>query len=415
MVDRISRVVITGVGIVSPTAIGKKAFWDALISGKSGIKMLSSFDASTYPTQVAGEIQNFDSNDFMPHKEARRMDRSCQMILACAFMALEDSKVDLNREKLSKFGVFTGTAVGGQGWAFREYDIFREKGLKRINPFTAISTFPNATSAQITSKFGLEGPSDTISSGCVSSTVALGYALDSIRLGRIEVAFVGGTEAPLEPGIFGAYCAARVMTSETQLPCRVPRPFDLQRDGIVLSEGAAVLICESLEHALSRGARIYAEVAGWSHNSDAFSMMMMNPDAVQPKKVILQAFTDAGATVEECDYIQAHAAGTINDDKSEVSALRSAFRDSIDEIPVVSLKSMIGHTQGACGAIESVAAVLSIHHCVLPPSINCDAIDPECMLGINRGEAVSKPLRCMLMNTFGFGGKNASVVFRAVT
>ena len=415
MDNRGRRVAITGIGIVCPIGIGKKAFWNALTAGKSGIKKISSFDALTYPTQVAGEVSDFDPADFMPHKEARRMDRSCQMIQASAVMALEDSKIDLNREDLSSFGVFTGTAVGGQGWAFREYEIFREKGIRRINPFTAISTFPNASSAQISCKFGLGGPSDTISSGCVSSTVALGYAVDNIRLGRIKVAFVGGTEAPLEPGIFGAYCAARVMTSETQVPSRVPRPFDLRRDGIVLSEGSAVLVCESLEHALDRGARIYAEIAGWSHNADSFSMMMMNPNCVQASKVISEAIADADVAVEDFDYIQAHASGTIADDKTEAHTLQWVFNESINKIPVVSVKSMIGHTQGACGTIEGAAAALSTYHRIIPPSINCDTIDPECALSINRSEAMTRPIKCLLMNTFGFGGKNAAVVFRALS
>ena len=228
-----------------PWELERKRFGTHYLKGSAGHKRISSFDVSTYPTQVAGEIRDFDPVDFMSHKEARRMDRSSQMILAAAIMAVEDAKIEFGVD-MSRVGVFTGTAVGGQAWAFREYDIFREKGIKRINPFTAISTFPNASSAQISFKFGCKGPSDTISSGCVSSTVALGYALDNLRAGRIDVAFVGGTEAPLDPGIFGAYCAARVMTTEVENPSRVPRPFDVQRDGIVLSEGAAVLICETL-------------------------------------------------------------------------------------------------------------------------------------------------------------------------
>src|SRR4030095_11682079 len=230
--SREQRVVVTGIGIVSPLGIGKKNFWNAILDGRSGIRKISSFDASTYPTQVAGEIRDFDPTDFMSHKSARRMDRSSQMILAAARMAAEDANMGSEIDS-SRAGVFAGTAVGGQGWAFREYDVFKDKGLKRINPFTAISTFPNASSAQISTRFGFKGPSDTISSGCVSSTVALGYALDNLRNGRLDVALVGGTEAPISPGIFGAYCAARVMTAESENPSRVPRPFDLRRDGIV--------------------------------------------------------------------------------------------------------------------------------------------------------------------------------------
>ena len=407
------RVVITGIGIVSPIGIGKKAFWHALLQGKSGTKKISFFDASTYPTQVAGEIRDFDPIDFLSHKEARRMDRSSQMILAAAIMAAEDANLEVPFNT-SKAGVYTGTAVGGQAWAFHEYEIFREKGIRRINPFTAISTFPNASSSQLSFKFGCRGPSDTISSGCVSSTVALGYALDNLRAGRLDLAVVGGTEAPLDAGIFGAYCAARVMTSEVENPSRVPRPFDIQRDGIVLSEGAAVLICETLERATDRGARVYAEIAGWAHNADCYSMMMMNPDGFQAKAVMRAALADACVGIDQIDYIQAHAAGTIADDITEATALEDMFGPRIENIPVVSVKSMLGHTQGACGVIETSAAALSVYKNMIFRSINCDTVDPRCLLRINRCQSVSVPIRSMLLNTFGFGAKNASVILRAV-
>jgi 3-oxoacyl-[acyl-carrier-protein] synthase II len=407
------RIIITGIGVVSPIGVGKKTFWNALLEGQCGTKRISSFDVSTYPTQVGGEIRDFDPVDFMSHKDARRMDRSSQMILAAAMMAAEDAKIEFGVD-MSRAGVFTGTAIGGQAWAFREYDIFREKGIKRINPFTAISTFPNASSAQISFKFGCKGPSDTVSSGCVSGTVALGYAIDNLRAERIDVAFVGGTEAPLDPGIFGAYCAARVMTTEMENSLRVPRPFDVHRDGIVLSEGAAVLMCETLEHATDRGARGYAEIAGWSHNADSYSMMMMNPDGAQAKAVIDGAIRDAETSLDEIDYIQAHAAGTVADDKTEAAVLEDVFGARVDTIPVVSVKSMIGHTQGACGVIETAAAALSIYKGVILRSINCDMIDPNCRLRINRCQPVKASINSMLLNTFGFGGKNSSIVLRGI-
>jgi 3-oxoacyl-[acyl-carrier-protein] synthase II len=407
------QIVITGIGVVSPIGVGKKTFWNALLEGQCGTKRISSFDVSTYPTQVGGEIRDFDPVDFMSHKDARRMDRSSQMILAAAMMAAEDAKIEFGVD-MSRAGVFTGTAIGGQAWAFREYDIFREKGIKRINPFTAISTFPNASSAQISFKFGCKGPSDTVSSGCVSGTVALGYAIDNLRAERIDVAFVGGTEAPLDPGIFGAYCAARVMTTEMENPLRVPRPFDVYRDGIVLSEGAAVLVCETLQHATDRGARGYAEIAGWSHNADSYSMMMMNPDGAQAKAVIYGAIRDAQTSLDEIDYIQAHASGTVADDKTEAAVLEDVFGARVDTIPVVSVKSMIGHTQGACGVIETAAAALSIYKGVILRSINCDMIDPNCRLRINRCQPVKASVNSMLLNTFGFGGKNSSIVLRGI-
>jgi 3-oxoacyl-[acyl-carrier-protein] synthase II len=408
------KVVITGIGIVSPIGIGKKPFWKSLLEGKSGAKKISCFDASSYPTRVAGEILDFDPVDFIPHKDARRMDRSSQMILAAAIMAVEDSQIAFELD-LSRVGVFTGTAIGGQAWAFRQYEVFREKGIRRINPFTAISTFPNASSSQISFKFGLKGPSDTISSGCVSSTVALGYALENIRAGQLEVALVGGTEAPLHPGVFGAYCAAHVMTTKNEEPNRVPRPFDAHRDGILLSEGAAVLICESLAHATRRNGKIYAEIAGWCHNADNYSLMMMNPNGAQTRAVMQGAIVDAGIAVDEIDYVQAHAPGTVADDMTEAGALRSVFGDRIDSVPVVSVKSMLGHTQGASGAIEVAAAALTMYKHVIPQSINCETLDPRCWLRINRAAPLNAQVRSLLLNTFGFGGKNASVVLKSST
>lgn len=406
------RVVITGVGVVSPIGIGKRQFWHGLSEGHSGTKKITTFDATSYPTRIAGEVQNFDPVEFMSFKEARRMDRSSQMIVAAAEMAIEDSKLKLNGG-MSNIGVFTGTAVGGQAWAFREYEAFREKGLKRINPFTAVATFPNATSAQLSYKFGFKGPSDTISSGCVSSTVAIGYALDHLKNRRVDIAIVGGTEAPLDPGIFGAYCAARVMTSHNEEPFRFPRPFDSQRDGIILSEGAAVLVFETLESAIDRSARIYAEVAGWSHNSDSYSMMMLNPNGVQAAAVMRNAIADADVTIDQIDYIQAHAPGAIADDSSEAYALQNVLGERVGEVPVVSIKSMIGHTQGACGAFEAVAGALSIHKKMILQSINCESLDRGCVLQVHRERPSRKFIRALLLNTFGFGGKNASLVLRA--
>jgi 3-oxoacyl-[acyl-carrier-protein] synthase II len=405
------RVVITGMGVVSPLGIGRRQFWHGLSTGYSAAKPITFFNASTYPTRIAGEVQNFDPVEFMSFKEARRMDRSSQMIFAAAEMAVADSKIELSGD-MSRIGVFTGTAVGGQSWAFREYEVFKEKGLKRINPFTAISTFPNASSAQLSSRFGIKGPSDTISSGCVSSTVAIGYAIDNLKMRRIDTAIVGGAEAPLDPGIFGAYCAARIMTTRCEHPSHSPRPFDAHRDGILLSEGAAVLVCETAEHAMSRGAKIYAEIAGWSHNSDPYSMMMLDPNGDQAVAVMLNALADAGLTVKHIDYVQAHAPGAVSDDRSEAYAIQRVLADRIQDVPVVSIKSMLGHTQGACGAIETVAAVLSIHKKTILQSINCDVLDPTCLVQVHREKPTHKLIRALLLNTFGFGGKNASLVLR---
>lgn len=403
------RVVVTGLGVIAPNGIGKEEFWDRISNGVSGINLITRFDTTSFPTKVAGEVRNFDPLKYLDHKLSRRIDRFVQLALSSAKMAIDDSGISLTKENPNKVGVTVGTATAGQGWVFTQYEIFREKGYKRLNPFTAASTFPNAASAQISIEFGINGPSDTISSGCASSSTAIGYATELIRSGKTDIMFAGGAEALLYAPIFGTYCAARIMST---LDICTPRPFDKERNGIVLSEGAAMLILEELGHALNRKANIYAEIAGWGTTCDGSNMMAMREDGREAANAIRFALNDAGLTTKDIDYIKAHGSGAMLDDRIETKVIKDVFGEDAYKIPVSSLKSMIGHTQGACGAIESVASVLALLHNIIPPTINHETADPECDLDYVLNQKRKSRLDTILMNTFGFGGKNVAIIIK---
>ena len=406
------RVVVTGLGVVAPNGIGKDVFWKAIRDGISGIKTITRFDSTPFPTKVAGEIRDFDPIQYIDHKKARRTDRFVQLALASAKMAILDSKISLTNEDSNKVGVIIGTATAGQGWVFTQHDIFREKGYKKLNPFTAASTFPNAASAQVSMEFSINGPSDTISSGCSSSSTAIGYAVELIRNGRANVMLAGGAEALLYPPIFGTYCAAKVMSTLNGPEINTPRPFDKSRDGIILSEGGAVLILEELEHALKRNANIYAEIAGWASTCDGYSMMTMRTDGREAARAIRLALDDAGLSTKDINYIKAHGSGAILDDKIETKVIKNVFGKDAYTIPMSSLKSMLGHTQGACGAIEAIASVLALQHNIMPPTINYETPDPDCDLDYVPNQNRNTELNTILMNTFGFGGKNVAIIIK---
>jgi len=406
------RVVITGLGVIAPNGIGKDAFWEAIKTGKSGINKISSFDISSYPTQVAGEIKNFDPTDYLSPKKARRMDKSSQLGVAAALMAVRDANLEIDKENIARIGVLTGTAVGGQGWAFEQYSIFLEKGFKRINPFTATATFPNAASAQISIELGVTGSSDTISSGCASSAAAIGYAFNNIRDKRVDIMIVGGTEAIINPAIFGTFCAVRIMSTLNREPIMTPRPFDKMRDGIVLGDGAGMLILEDAEHAIKRGAHIYAEIMGWGATCDAYHMMTRRPDGKEAMRAILLALKEANLEPEDISYVKMHGDGSVLNDKIETFIVKEVFGKHAYKIPMSSLKSMIGHTQGACGAIETVACALAINNNLIPPTINYEYPDPECDLDYVPNEARESEIDATLVNTFGFGGKNVALILR---
>ena len=405
----LSHVVITGLGVLAPNGLGKDRFWESLERGVSGIRRISRFDPSEFPVQVGGEITGFQASEFLDYKKARRLDRSTQLAIAAAKMAIEDSRLDLTKEDRREVGVMAGTAIGGQEWDFEQYDIFKTKGLDRANPFTAINTFPNACSSHVSIEFQVTGPSDTISSGCSSGAAAIGYAYDCLRYGRAQTIIVVGTDAPLNPPVFGAFCIARVL-SRNSGSTNIPKPFDKHRDGIVIAEGAGALILENLDHALRRQAHIYAEVLGWASSCDAYHMMNSEPNGEQLALAIQKALKMAGLESHEVDYVKAHGDGSISHDNSETKAIKASLGEQSRKIPVSSIKSMIGHTQGASGVIEVVGCALAIEKSTVPPTINYSEADPECDLDYVPNHARPQKIDVAICNTLGFGGKNVVIL-----
>ncbi len=408
------RVVITGRGVVAPNGIGQQAFSDALSQGRSGIGQIQAFDSSKYPTRYAGEVKGFKADEYLDPKKARRLDRFAQFGLVSAKMAIEDAGLDLNRIDKSRVGVLMGSAVGGQGWAFDQFLILQAHGYKKLNPFTTASTFPNALSTSISLEFGFTGISETISTGCASSSIAMGHAFDLIRSGSLDVAVAGGAEALIQEPIFASFCRSRVLSELNAFDenhILSPRPFDLKRDGTLLGEGAGVLILESYDHALARNAPIYGEVLSWFSNCDAFHPIAHDASGFVLARCITEAVKQAGLQLSDIDYIKAHGVGDKDLDLAETRAYKLAFGGIAQKIPLSSVKSMIGHTQGASGAIEMVALVLSLDSSTIYPTINYQEPDPECDLNYtpNRSVRLDHYNHALHVIT-GFGGKNACIV-----
>jgi 3-oxoacyl-[acyl-carrier-protein] synthase II len=408
------NVMITGIGVISPNGIGKEEFWDSLRNGRTGVKRITSFDTGQFPTKVAGEIQDFDPAKFLDLKQSRRMDRFVQFAVSVAKMAVEDSKLIIGEEDPTRIGVITGTATAGQGWVFVQYEIFRSKGYKRLNPFTAASTFPNASSSQISLEFKINGPSETFSTGCASGGIAMGHALELIRNNKIDIAIVVGSEALLYAPIFGTYCISRIMSTKDGNPIKTPAPFDKNRDGMVLAEGAGCVILESADHAKKRKAPLYAEFIGWGGTCDAYHVISAEPKGGEAERAILMAIEDSGIKRSNINYVKMHGIGDPINDKIETQVIKRVFGKKAYNIPATSIKSMTGHTQGACGVLETVSTVLAMKNKTIPPTINYETPDPECDLDYVPNYARPYDIEHALINTFGFGGKNVVMVLKKV-
>lgn len=374
------RVVITGLGVIAPNGIGKDAFWQALREGKSGIRKITRFDASSYPSQVAGEINDFDPTDYMSPKSARRMDRFAQFAVACARMAIEDAGLKIDKENAEKMGTIVGTAMGGYEFAEFQHGILLEKGLSRVSPFLLIAVFPSACSGQVALEFGLKGICETISMACASGTASLGNAFEAIRNGKMDVMIAGGSDATVTPLILGSLCRGNSISTHNHIPQKASRPFDRNRDGFVLGEGAGMLVLEELNHALGRGAYIYAEIVGYATTCDAYHMTNPLPNAKEASRAMKLALREAGLDPKEVDYINAHGSSTPLNDKTETLAIKNVFGRYAYSLPVSSIKSMTGHLQGASGAVEAIACCLAIQNGIIPPTINYENPDPECDL-----------------------------------
>jgi len=406
------RVVITGMGVVAPNGIGLEDFWSSLSLGRSGIKKITRFNASSYPVRIAGEVQDFDPLIYMTPKKARHMDRFAQFAVTCAKMALEDSKLDLTDTNTNRIGIALGSALGGFPLAEEHYAVFLEKGLRRVDPYLATRTFIGGSTSQVSIELGVKGHSNTIGGACAVGVDSIGYALLAIRNNFADVMITGATEAPIAPLTIGSFFQIGALSTKNGDPTRASRPFDKERDGFVMSEGGGVLILEGLENALRRGASIYAEVLGYATTNDAFSITHPLPDGQQAKKAMQLTLDDANIDPSEIDYINAHGSSTPLNDKIETKVIKEVFGEKAYEIPISSNKSMIGHSLGAAGAIEVIASVLTIKYQFIPPTINYEFPDQECDLDYvpNRGRKAN--INTVLSSSYGFGGKNSSIIIR---
>lgn len=406
------RVVITALGVVSPIGLGKGEFWQASLEGKSGVDLVKNFDTSLYASQIAGQIKNFDPQDHLSREISKRADRFVHLGLTSVKMAIEDSGLDLDREDRNRIGVIFGSGLGGV--LFHEEQILKgyEKGTHRLSPFSVPRITPNALSSQIAIYFNLRGTNMVIANACASGTNAIGESYRKIKNNEADMIFSGGGEAPLTEFTFGAYDAMKVLSKRNGAAQEASRPFDKDRDGFVLAEGAATLVLEELGHALNRGAHIYSEIIGYVSNSGAYHMAIPKPEGSDVVRAMSDALNDARINPRDIDYINAHGTSTLPNDKVETKAIKDVFGECAYKIPVSSTKSMLGHSIGAAGAIEAAVCCLTIENQIIPPTINYKTHDPECDLDYVPVVPRQATVNTVLSNSFGFGSNNACLIFR---
>lgn len=404
------RIVITGVGAVTPIGVSAESFYQSLISGKSGIGPITRFDASNYPVRIAAEVRDFNPTDFMHIKRADRTGRCTQFAIAATRMALESAKLDMSREKPERVGVIIATS-GMTSMVVEQGEVLNRKGPKRIDPLFVSKIAPSMVSAQVGLEFTLRGPNSTVNSACASGSDALGTALNHLRLGHADVMVAGGAEGNLS-GIAIASMAIVGALSRNPDPAKASRPFDLNRDGFVFGEGAGLMVLETYEHAVARNAPILAELAGAGWSFDGFNETA--PDPQMEAVAMRAALDDAGVAPEEVDYINAHGTGTQYNDSAETKAAKLVFGERAYRIPLSSNKSMVGHSACAAGAVEAVAAVLTIKNGIIPPTVNYETPDPVCDLDYVPNTARSHAVKVCLKNSFGMGGQNCCLVFKGI-
>jgi beta-ketoacyl-acyl-carrier-protein synthase II len=406
-------VVITGLGVVTPISSDIGEFWDGLLAGRSGVSRISSFDASSLPCQIAGEIPDFDPSEHISPKQARRISRASQMALVSALKAIADANLTSPPPDPERTGVYFGTAIGGFERAMEATELFHQQGYTRVNPFALPSAIPNMPAFHVTHQIGALGPSCTVCTACASGTQAVGEASLAIRDGRADLVLAGGAEAMIQDYTIAGFSAMRALpTSFNDRPQLASRPFDAKREGFVFSEGSATLVLESLEHALARKAPIYAEVAGFATSNDGFHIAAPDPSGVGAVRTMAWALTSAGIEPEQVEYINAHGTSTPANDPVETLAIKQLFGDRAYEIPISSTKSMLGHAMGASGAIEAVASALTIKHGIIHPTINYEHPDPDCDLDYVTSGPRHTPPKVLLSNSFGLGGQNACLVLK---
>ena len=406
------RVVVTGLGIISPVGNTVEAAWDAIVNGHSGIGPVIGFDATTFPTRIAGEIRDFDPTAFIPPKDARKMESFIHYGVAAASMALEDAGLEIGPENAERIGILVGSGIGGVLGIEQTAIKLHEGGIRKISPFYVPSTIINMLPGQISILNGIKGPSFSAVSACASSNHSIGTAMRMIQYGDADVMVAGGAERGSSPTSMGGFCAMKAMSTRNDEPHRASRPWDRDRDGFVLGDGAGILILEEYEYAKARGARIYCELAGFGASSDAWHMTAPSESGDGPARCITAALRDAKLTPEQVGYLNAHGTSTPLGDLAETLAVKRAFGDHASKVMVSSTKSMTGHLLGAAGGVEAIFTVLALHHGIVPPTINLDEPGEGCDLDYVPNVARQISIDAAMSNGFGFGGTNGSLVFR---
>jgi 3-oxoacyl-[acyl-carrier-protein] synthase II len=406
------RVVVTGLGMVTPVGLDRESTWEGLLAGRNGISPVAAWDASAFSTRIAGEIRGFDVGAYVPPEDARRMDRFVQLSMAAAAQAVADSGLDFSKEDAERCGVICGSGIGGLIEIEAQHTVLAERGPRRVTPFLIPKLMMNAMSGQISMRFGLKGPNWVTASACSSAGNALGSALRAIQYDEADVIVTGGAEATITPLAMAGFCSLRAMSTRNDEPDRASRPFDRDRDGFVMGEGAAILILEEAERAKRRGAKIYAEFAGYGATADAHHITAPAENAEGIQRSMRIALKDAGLAAHDVSYINAHGTSTPINDPNETAAIKAVFGDRARRIPVSSTKSMIGHLLGASHAVGACACVLSISRGAVHPTRNLENPDPACDLDYVPGAAREVDVRAALANSLGFGGHNCTLAFR---
>ncbi|MBT4125509.1 MAG: beta-ketoacyl-ACP synthase II [Chloroflexi bacterium] len=407
------RVVVTGIGLVTPVGSDRKTTWNSLLEGKSGIDYISLFDAEGFESRIAAEVNDFDAAPILGRKETRRLDRFAQFACVAALEALEDAGIDMATEDADRVGVLIGSGVGGIMTITEQHKILINKGPKRVSPFLVPMMLGDMASGQVSMMIGAKGPNFSTVSACATGTDSIGEALEMIRRGRADVVIAGGTEAAVcEIGVAG-FNSCMALSTRNDDPQAASRPFDSGRDGFVLGEGAGLVVLESLEHAEKRGANVLAELAGYGASSDAHHVTQPHPEGEGAARAMKWAIEDAGLVPENVDYINAHGTSTPLNDKFETIAMKRMYGDHAYNLAISSTKSMTGHLLGAAGGIEAAFSVLAVKEGIIPPTINIDDPDPECDLNYVPNKAVKQDVNVAMSNSLGFGGHNASLVFKS--
>jgi len=404
------RVVITGMGVVAPNGIGIENFWDSLVHGRSGVRRITHFDASSYPCQVAAEVPDFDPTDYMDPKTAKRLARFAQFALAASKMAIADSKIDLSLEDPYKVGVFIGTGIGGGDWIENQYPIFMEKGIRRLSPYGAIVICTHSAVGIISCEFGLKGPNTTVAAACNSGLDAVYLAYNTIRLGDADIMLAGAGEAPITPCNVGLFCAGGILTKQNREPERALKPFDIAGDGIVLGEGGAVLILEELQRALERKAKIYGEILGYASGNESYDLFQIDPSGDAASVTMRRSLQNAHLRPQDIDYINAHGNGLPAYDLNETSAIKKVFGEFAYQIPISSIKPITGQSFSVTGILQMATCLLAINNGIIPPTINLINPIKDCDLDYVLNRFRKAKVNTALMNAHGFAGSHTVLI-----